>query len=407
MPTLLQINITANWGAHGRIAELIGQQAMAQGWESHIAYGRWKNPSQSQLYHIGNQVDEAIHLMSARLFDNQGLMSHGATRQLINYMRALNPTIVHLHNLHGYYLNYPMLFRYLSTLQIPVVWTFHDAWPFTGHCAHYMYADCEKWKTHCAHCPLLTSYPRCVGFDRSYANFETKRKWFRAVSNLCVVPVSKWLEGEVRASFLSDCACRQIYNGIDTQVFHIDEHAAIEREAWGIAPRKKMVLGVASNWYRKGLDDFVALRKLLPDDYVLVMVGGHERLYKHLATGMVGIARTNDVAQLRRLYTTADVFFNPTWEDNLPTTILEALACGTPVVTYHTGGCSEEVPEGCGYVVEKGAIVDAKNRIEDLCRRENAQEMAARCRQHVIDHFEQGKQLKQYLALYNQLLAQS
>ena len=167
MPKLLQINITANWGSHGKIAEDIGALTIENGWDSHIAYGRRSNESKSQLYHIGNMADEYLHGIASRIFDNHGLMSVGATKKLIDYIRQINPDIIHLHNIHGYYLNYPLLFEYLSKYGKPVVWTLHDCWTFTGHCAHYMFANCEKWKTECNNCPLLSNYPASMLFDRS------------------------------------------------------------------------------------------------------------------------------------------------------------------------------------------------------------------------------------------------
>ena len=172
---LLQINITANWGSHGKIAEGIGNVVMSHGWESHLAYGRWSNPSSSQLYHIGSMMDERIHGVASRLFDNHGLMSKGATLQFLRYVEQLNPDIIHLHNIHGYYLNYPELFSFLSQLNKPVVWTLHDCWSYTGHCAHYMYVHCDRWKTHCGHCPQKNAYPASILLDRSSRNFDMKK----------------------------------------------------------------------------------------------------------------------------------------------------------------------------------------------------------------------------------------
>ena len=188
---LLQINITANWGSHGKIAEGIGNVVMSHGWESHVAYGRWANPSNSQLYHIGSMMDERIHGVGSRLFDNHGLMSKRATIRFLNYVKQLNPDIIHLHNIHGYYLNYPELFSFLSLANKPVVWTLHDCWSYTGHCAHYMYVQCDRWKTHCELCPQKRSYPASLLLDRSYRNYDMKKQAFLSVPNLTLVPVSK------------------------------------------------------------------------------------------------------------------------------------------------------------------------------------------------------------------------
>ena len=167
---LLQVNITANWGSHGRIAEEIGQLAMSMGWESHIAYGRWSNPSQSHLIHIGNMWDERFHGLQSRIFDNQGLASKNATKELISQIRTLSADIIHLHNIHGYYINYRVLFDYLRETGIPVVWTLHDCWPYTGHCSHFISAKCDRWKQGCHHCPLKSHYPKSILFDSSARN---------------------------------------------------------------------------------------------------------------------------------------------------------------------------------------------------------------------------------------------
>ena len=216
---ILQINITANWGSHGKIAEGIGKIVLNHGWESYIAYGRWMNPSQSTLYHIGSKWDEARHGLISRFFDNHGLNSKNATRKLIQYIQSIQPDIIHLHNIHGYYLNYQLLFEFLKQYNAPVVWTLHDCWAFTGHCAHYMFINCEKWKLHCEKCPNLRTYPKSWLCDRSYQNFEDKRKAFTSLDNITLIPVSTWLQDQLKQSFLKEQNIITIHNGIDTQIF--------------------------------------------------------------------------------------------------------------------------------------------------------------------------------------------
>lgn len=402
MPTLLQINITANWGSHGKIAEGIGKIAIANGWESYIAYGRWMNPSQSKLYHIGSDLDEAIHGISSRIFDNHGLMSHRATLKLIKFIDSIQPDIIHLHNIHGYYLNYPILCKYLAKRNKPVVWTLHDCWPYTGHCAHYMFAQCERWKKHCHSCPLKGNYPKSVLFDRSYQNYEDKQKAFLSIPNLTIVPVSKWLQTDLQASFLQNCNIEQIYNGIDTNIFHIHPDTDIIKKQLGIPTNNKVVLGVASNWYHKGLDDFIALNKALPQNYTIILVGLTQKEIKQLPTGIIGIERTENIDQLCKLYSLADVYFNPTWEDTFPTTNIEAMACGTPVITYNTGGSPEAVDEHTGYVITKGNINSVLLHIKTICQKENI--YTQKCRQRVLAHFNQNERFAEYFCLYRELL---
>lgn len=400
---LLQINITANWGSHGKIAEGIGNVVMSHGWESHVAYGRWANPSSSQLYHIGSMMDERIHGVGSRLFDNHGLMSKRATIQLLNYVEQLNPDIIHLHNIHGYYLNYPELFSFLSQANKPVVWTLHDCWPYTGHCAHYMYVQCDRWKTHCEFCPQKHSYPASLLLDCSYRNYDMKKQAFLSVPNLTLVPVSKWLEGDLRQSFLKDCRIQQIYNGIDINVFKPQTDTKAIMEKYNIPLGKRVLLGVASNWWRKGFEDFLQLRRLLDDRYVIVLVGLDEKRMKSLPKGVIGIRRTENVTDLCGLYSLADAFLNLTLEDNMPTTNLEALACGTPVITYRTGGSPEAIDELTGNVVMQGNLEAVCKLVGSVCNRGETV-YASACRQRVLDKFCSSKQFEKYYDLYCQLL---
>jgi glycosyltransferase len=404
MKKLLQINITANWGSHGKIAEGIGKAAIEQGWQSYIAYGRWANPSASQLFHIGSRWDEMRHGLASRLLDNHGLMSQKATKSLLQLVRNINPDIVHLHNIHGYYLHYPLLFQFLRQYNIPVVWTLHDCWSFTGHCAHYEFCGCEKWKTHCAECPQKKAYPKSWLLDRSFRNFEQKKETFLSLNHLTLVPVSQWLQHQLQQSFFKHTPIHLIYNGIDTNVFSKQTEVSWIKEKYGIPAHCAIVLGVASNWYRKGLPDFLQLASLLPPSIRIVLVGLNKQEQKLAArAGIVGISRTDSQRELCSLYSAASVYFNPTWEDTFPTTNLEAMACGTPVVTYKTGGSPEAITAETGVVIAKGDIQTAATKIELLCQ-QPATTFEDACRQHVVRHFNKEERFSEYLELYTQLL---
>lgn len=403
MKRLLQINITANWGSHGRIAEGIGLKAMERGWESYVAYGRWLNPSKSTLYHIGNNFDEALHIAGTRLFDVHGLMSHVPSLSLISYIKRLQPTVIHLHNVHGYYLNYPLLFNYLRSCGVPVVWTLHDCWSFTGHCANFMYAGCEKWRTHCHDCELKKSYPKSLLADRSRRNYDSKRRWFTSLDNLMLVTVSRWLDERVAQSYLKDVRRVQMYSGIDTSLFNISPSAEAVRARYAIPEGNKIVLGVASNWFHKGLPDFIKLRNMLGNDYTIVLVGLNKSELETIPESITGISRTDNQAELAALYSAADVFFNPTWEDNFPTTNLEALACGTPVVTYNTGGSPEAIDSNTGFTIAQGDLAATKDRIALICNRGKTSWQPA-CRHRALSLFNQEKRLNDYVNLYESLL---
>ena len=400
MPTLFQINVTANWGSTGRIAEDIGQLAMAKGWESHIAYGRYVNESKSLLYHIGTKKSIYGHWFQTRLFDRHGLASKQATQQLIAYIERIKPDIIHLHNIHGYFLNYPILFNYLSQIDIPVVWTLHDCWTFTGHCAHYTYAKCKRWKTECYNCPQKKSYPASFLFDHSKKNFIDKKHWFTSLRNLTLVPVSKWLEGELRLSFLKDFPIETIHNGVDLKVF---KPSSMQKEVFGLSD-KFVILGVASVWnFRKGLADFVRLRKLLPDSYTVILIGLNKKQIKRLPSGVIGISRTNNVQELVDYYSLADVFVNLTWEDTFPTTNLEALACGTPIITYQTGGSVEAVNHDTGHIVEQGNMEGLVATLSEI-RTKGKGYYTEACRKSAVTQFGKLAAYEKYLSLYQRLI---
>lgn len=406
MPKLFQINITANWGSHGKITEGIGQMVQSKGWESYIAYGRWFNESSSHLYHIGSDLDEKIHGLSTRILDNHGLMSRRATKRLVHYIESIQPDIIHLHNIHGYYLNYPILFDFLSSYNKPVVWTLHDCWAYTGHCAHYMYVGCEKWKSHCADCPQKSAYPRSFLRDNSYRNFEKKRAAFSSLNSLVLVPVSRWLDGELQSSFLKDIDRRLVYNGIDTSTFHIAEDTDAIKQRYHIPPRNKMILGVASNWYHKGLEDFISLSQSIEDNYSIVLVGLNDKELKSIPKNIIGIKRTENVKELCKLYSAANVLFNPTWEDNFPTINLEAMACGTPVVTYATGGAAESIDTLTGAAIERGDLAAAISKIQNICQAPKSR-FSTPCRKRIEKHFTDHEMCKNYFELYQELLSEN
>jgi putative colanic acid biosynthesis glycosyltransferase len=348
MTKLFQINITANCGSHGKIAEGIGQLAIKKGWESYIAYGREARQSHSHLYHIGTMWDERWHGVQTRLLDKHGLGSKQATKKLLEKMDEVKPDIVHLHNIHGYYLNYPLLFQYLASHNLPTVWTLHDCWPFTGHCVHFELVSCQLWKTQCHDCPLLRSYPASLWKDNSENNFQLKKYYFNLPKDLVIVPVSDWLANLVNASFLSHHRIVTIHNGINLDLFKPIPSDIIRRN-------RPIVLAVASVWNKeKGLQDLIQLAQ--HRDIQLVIIGVTEKQKHSLPSHIIAIARTANQTELAKYYTAADVLVNPTYADNFPTVNLEALACGTPVVTYNVGGSPESLTADTGIVVPTGDV---------------------------------------------------
>lgn len=340
---VLMINSVCGIGSTGRICTDIADALIADGHECKIAYGRSPVPEKYKdiSYRIGSEFAVRLNGVKARLFDNEGFNAKRATKKLVKWIKTYNPDVIHLHNLHGYYLNVKILFDYLKTCGKKIVWTLHDCWSFTGHCSYFTLVKCEQWQFHCSYCPQKNSYPKAFR-SKAKKNFDKKRNAFTGVPDLTIVTPSKWLADLVEKSFLKEYPIEVINNGIDLNVFKPTESDF--REKYGLQD-KKIILGVASVWdKRKGLDDFFELAKIISEDYRIVLVGLNDKQLKRLPKNVIGVKRTNSVAELAGLYSTADVLFNPTYEDNYPTVNLEAQACGTPVVTYPTGGSVESVP---------------------------------------------------------------
>lgn len=408
MPRLLQINTSCNYGSTGRIAEGIGLAAISAGWECFIAHGpRMVNTSCLNSIKVNSSFDEKIHgLFKSLLLDKHGLGSKKATERFIRYIDInIHPDIIHLHNVHGYYLNYKVLFEYLATTDIHVVWTLHDCWPFTGHCPYFDLIKCERWKTGCYACPQLKAYPKSFFRDNSRKNWELKKALFAALKDrLMLVPVSDWLANLLQQSFFAGMKFRTIHNGVDIDTFRPRPINQVAEE-YGLQSRY-IIIGVASPWSeRKGLTDFIRLRTCLPlEQYAIILVGLSPKQRLALPAGITGIERTQDVAELAGLYGAADVFVNPTYEDNYPTVNLEAMACGTPVITYRTGGSPEAVSSTTGFVVDQGDIEQLAAAVRTITMA-GKQAYSAVCRKRAEEHFNKNMCFQEYLNLYNALIA--
>lgn len=314
--------------------------------------------------YFGSRYESYLHRVLAQLTGLNGVFSYFGTRKLIRECKKFNPDIIHLHNLHAFCINLPMLFRYIKNNNIPVVWTLHDCWSFTGHCPHFIMANCDKWKTECHHCPQLSVYPKSRVENTRMAH-RLKKKWFLGVENMTLVTPSKWLAELVKESFLKDYPVKVINNGIDLSVFEPKESDF--RKKYGLED-KKIVLGVADGWgKRKGLDVFVELANRLPEDFKIVLVGTNDLIDSSLPDNIISIHRTANKEELVEIYSSSDLFVNLTREDTFPTVNIEALACGTPVVTFKTGGSPEIIDDTCGSVVECDDVDAVYNEIVRIC----------------------------------------
>lgn len=350
---VFQINTVYGSGSTGRIVAGLKQLLEKRGDTCVAAYGRG-DTQDKDTYKIGSLWDMYVHGILTRITDRTGFYSKKKTKKLIEKIEESKPDIIHLHNLHGYYLHVPTLFDYLKKSDTPVIWTLHDCWPFTGHCAYYTKAGCGKWKSGCSHCPEKKVYPASKLLDNSLRNYGDKKAAFTGVKNLTIVTPSAWLAGEVKQSFLKDYQVQVLPNGIDTTLFCPTQGDVREKYHLG---DHKLLLAVANQWTaRKGYEDYLALAVHLPEEYQLVMVGLTEAQIKALPENIVGIGKTENAQELAQLYTESTALLNLTYEDNFPTVNLEALACGTPVITYRTGGSPEALDGNIGIVVEVGDL---------------------------------------------------
>ena len=353
---VLIVNTVCGTGSVGRICVRQAQELKAQGHTVQIAFGRGTGGD----YRIDTPAEVLAHGLLTRVTDRHGFGSRCATERFLAWAQDFDPDLLLLHNLHGYYLHIGLLFQWIKARpRMQVRWTLHDCWAFTGHCCYFDYANCPRWKTGCHNCPQKTAYPTSLGLDRSRENYRDKRALFTGVKNMTLVTPSHWLAGLVKESFLKDYPMEVIHNTVDRSVFQPTPGDFRERHGLG---GKKIVLGVAANWEkRKGLPDLLALAENLGEPYRVVLVG-----YKgKVSPSVLAIPRTDSPQALAEIYTAADVFVNPTYEDNYPTVNLEAAACGTPVITYRTGGSVESVPPD--RIVEKGDLRGLEAMVRKVC----------------------------------------
>lgn len=395
---LLQLNVTANWGSTGKIAEGIGLCAMDRGWESAIAYGRMMNPSKSQLIKVGTRADVYAHYARNKILDGEGLGSRRATLRFIKQIEAYAPDIIHLHNLHDHWINYPVLLDFLKSSNSRVVWTFHDCWPFTGGCCHFVHLPCNNWRNNCSECSV-----RRTVWHNQVANYKLKTKLIKELGdNLTIISVSRWLDSLVAETQFSDMDHRFIYNGVDTSLFYPRNTDSVDRK-YSLCG-KRVLLGVSSAWPGyKGLKDYIALRRHLPEDFVIILVGVTASQIKSLPAGIIGIPRTNNVDELAALYSRVDAVLSLSKAETFGLTLVEGRACGTPSIGYADTAIKELLTPDVGIAVSPGNIDGLVRAAIDIADG-SIKFDPVHCRETVKEHFDQHKQYNKYIDLYEEIL---
>lgn len=401
---VLQINSVCGIRSTGRIATDIHQLLTDQGNESVIAYGQLDPKNCDRTIKVGNQKDINIHGVISRVFDRHGFGSKKATEDFLRRVEEYGPDLIHLHNIHGYYLHVGLLFDYIKNKKIPVVWTLHDCWSFTGHCAYFDFAGCSKWQSECHNCPQKKSYPASLFLDQSRRNYQDKKEIFNGVKDLSFVTPSYWLRGLLKESYLSSYDAYVINNGIDLDTFKPRKSSFRKKHQ---LDESFVMLMVSSEWTnRKGLQYLVRFNETLKSNEKIVLVGLTEELKKSLPDSMVKITKTDNIEELAEIYASCDVLINPTLEDNFPTTNLEALACGTPVITFNTGGSPEAVDEETGKVIPQGDLSALREAVEEI-KHLGKGHYEEKARARALDRYHRQDRYQDYIALYEKIVNRS
>ena len=389
---VLQINSIYPVKSTGRIARQIADICKAEGIETYIACGE-STVSDEKVFVMGSRLYTRLNILKTRLFGKHGFYNKSATRRLLRWIDAVKPDVIHLHNIHGHYINVKLLFDYINKHNIPVVWTLHDCWAFTGHCAHFDYAGCKKWLTGCGNCPMQKSYPVSWFFDRSKGNYKAKKALFTSIEKMHIVTPSDWLKGLCEKSFLGKYPVTAIHNGIDTEVFA--PAASDLRKELGIE-NKFVILGILKSFSGyKGGEHFLKLADMLSEDEVMVIAGLEEDVAE-ISDKIILLPQITDDKKLSQVYSMADVFVNPTLQDTFPTINIESIACGTPVVTFSTGGAAEMLDADSGISVARG---DVKALYEAVCKVKKGGLKPSDCRARALK-FKSEDCFSKYLEIY-------
>ena len=403
---VLFINTVYGKGSTGRLIQNIGEALENAGHSFKVAYGRGNIENDRHVYKIGNVFDTYIHASLARITDKVGSFSIFATYKLIHFIQDYNPDIIHLHNLHGYYINLKVLFNYLSNeYHGKIVWTFHDCWPFTGHCTYYSFVECDKWKTLCSKCIQKKEYPKSCFVDNSKNNFIQKRKYISNIaSKLTIVTVSDWLKKQVQLSELEAANIKRIYNGIDTKRFHPVKSTI--KEQFDLND-KYVFLCISDGWdNRKGIETVMQLSKMIDHNSAIIMIGLEEAQIADLPSNIIGIQRIWNQNKLIEFYSAADVFFNPSKEETFGLVTAEAMACGTPAIVVDSTACPEIVGDlDCGYILPKEAVKNnnLSKYFKNLYITKN--EKSDNCIKRVRELFDTTAMQRNYLSLYQDILS--
>ena len=403
---ILQIGIEVNSGSTGKITEQIGAVARKNGFESYITYARGFNPSDSNVIKIGNKLSIFMHLLRTRFCGDHLNGSKFATIKLIKKVKSIRPDIIHLHQMHGYFLNIPLLFNFLKEYNKPVVWTLHDCWAFTGHCTHFSIEKCNKWTSECNNCPKINNYPKSLHIDNSKSEFYAKKKLFNGIQDLTIVGVSNWMANQAKMSFLNNNTTQitTVLNGVDTSLFYPRKNRKEILEKYNLDHQNKYVITAGTTWEKaKGLDDYQKLSKILPDNVQLIMVGVDSNLSSKLPSNIKCFKRTESQVELAEFFSISELLLCLSYQESFGLTPIEAMACGTPAIVYDNTALGELVTKNTGELVETGNVELVLSKINKILNKGKMFYHDA-CIDSVKSTYDKEITYKNYINIYNKLL---
>ncbi len=402
MKKIAQINSVCGKGSTGIIAMHLNEIAQLNGFDSKVFFGYGQSPCASSV-RLSSKLYVKLNILKTRLFGKHAFYSKLATKKLVRLLKEYKPDLIHIHQIHGHYLNIPILFDFLTEYNVPIVITMHDCWMFTGHCVHFETCGCDKWKTGCHDCPQLKTYPVSYFFDRSKESWNDKKKYFNMTNKLHLVTPSKWLSNYVGKSFLNKHDCSVIHNGIDTSDFVKVDVSNLKEEL--DLNDKFIILGMAEKWlYNENEPHSLEFLSKLNTNIKVILIGVKEGT-NYLPDNVIKVPYLNDKNKLIEYYNLADVFINLTLADNFPTVNIESISCGTPVITFDTGGSAEIIDETTGIKVSKGDFDALNTALKTLM--DNKIKYNKQCRNRALEMFDKNTCYDKYISLYNKLLGES
>ena len=405
---LLQIGIEVNSGSTGRIAEQIGSVAIKNGFESYITYARGFNPSESKVFKIGNKFSFYMHVLRTRIFGGHLNGSKLSTLKLINFVKLIRPDIIHLHQIHGYYLHVPLLFDFLKKYNKPVVWTLHDCWAFTGHCTYFSLErkNCNKWTYECNNCPKINNYPKSIYFDNSRSSFYTKKRLFNSLQDLTIIGVSNWIANQAKLSFLNNNSTEitTVLNGVDTKLFYPRRNRMQILEKFNLDKSKLYLIAAGTTWIKaKGLEDYRKLSKMLHKNIQLILVGINSEIAAKMPSNIKCFKRTESQDELAELYSISEILLCLSYQESFGLTPIEAMSCGTPAIVYDNTALPELITKDTGDIVETGNLELVFLSIKKILNK-GKEFYYQECINRVNNKYDNEITYNNYIKIYNKLL---